>query len=116
MAGSVNTNPVFVRRILGFLHRADLVVSQPGVGGGWQLCRDPETITLLTVYKAVHEGDLLSMHTRQPNLDCVVGRNIQEALTFYFHEAELAFEQSLAQQTIAQVLQTIQHKPQIQAS
>jgi DNA-binding IscR family transcriptional regulator len=116
MAGSVNTNPVFVRRILGFLHRTNLVVSQPGVGGGWQLCRDPEVITLLTVYRAVHEGDLLAMHSRQPNPDGLVGRNIQEALTFYFHEAELAFEQTLAQQTIAQVLQTILHMPHKQAS
>ncbi|HEY4389291.1 MAG TPA: Rrf2 family transcriptional regulator, partial [Ktedonobacteraceae bacterium] len=33
IAGSVNTNPVFIRRILGLLSRAGLVASQPGVGG-----------------------------------------------------------------------------------
>lgn len=33
IAGSVNTNPVFIRRVLGKLAHASLVTSQPGVGG-----------------------------------------------------------------------------------
>jgi Rrf2 family protein len=109
MAGSVNTNPVFIRRILGLLNRAGLVASQPGVGGGWQLRRDPNEITLLAVYKAVHGGDLIAMHHSQPNPNCLVGRNIQHTLETYFNEAEQAFEEVLAQQTIAQVLQSV-HK------
>jgi len=35
IAGSVNTNPVVIRRILAALRRAGLVKSQPGVSGGW---------------------------------------------------------------------------------
>lgn len=106
MAGSVNTNPVFIRRILGLLSRAGLVTSQPGVGGGWRLRRDPASITLLEVYRAVAEDPLLSMHHSQPNPECLIGRNIQRTLTVYFGEAERAFEQVLAGQTIAQVLKT----------
>jgi Rrf2 family protein len=111
MAGSINTNPVFVRRILGDLSRAGLVASQPGVGGGWRLLRDPAAITLLDVYRAVQEGHLLSMHHSTPNPNCQVGRNIQRTLMLYFGEAEHAFEQVLAQQTIAQVLQTVRDYP-----
>jgi Rrf2 family protein len=107
IAGSVNTNPVFVRRILGLLGRAGLVTSQPGVKGGWRLLRDPAAITLLDVYRAVDEGHLLAMPHSTPNIDCQVGRNIQQTLSLYFGEAELAFEQVLARQTIAQVLQTV---------
>lgn len=106
IAGSVNTNPVFIRRILGLLSRAGLVTSQPGVGGGWRLLRDPASITLLQVYRAVDEEHLLSMHHSPPNPDCLIGRNIQRTLTVYFGEAERAFEQVLAGQTIAQVLKT----------
>lgn len=106
IAGSVNTNPVFIRRILGLLNRGGLVMSQSGVGGGWRLLRDPASITLLEVYQAVDEGHLLTMHHSQPNPDCLIGRNIQRSLTVYFDEAQQAFEQVLAGQTIAHVLQT----------
>lgn len=106
MAASVNTNPVFIRRILGRLADAGLVASQPGVGGGWRLARSPQTISLLEVYQAVDEGHLLAMHHRPPNPACLIGRNIQRTLTIYFDEAERAFEQSLARQTVAQVLET----------
>lgn len=105
IAGSVNTNPVFIRRILGLIGRAGLVASQSGVGGGWRLLREPSTVTLLEVYHAVDEGRLLAMHHSQPNPDCLIGRNIQRTLTVYFGEAERAFEHVLAGQTIAQVLQ-----------
>ena len=39
IAGSVNTNPVVIRRVLGALRGADLVLSQGGNGGGWRLTR-----------------------------------------------------------------------------
>ena len=111
IAGSVNTNPVFIRRILGLLSHAGLVVSQPGIGGGWRLLRDPAAITLLEVSRAVDEGHLLAMHHSTPNPDCLVGRNIQRTLTVYFDEAERAFEQTLAQRTIAEVLATAREDP-----
>lgn len=107
MAGSIHTNPVFVRRILGHLSRAGLVASQPGVGGGWHLLRESEGITLLDVYRSVQERHLLALHHSTPNPDCQVGRNIQHALVVSFSEAEHAFEQILAQQTLAQLLQRV---------
>lgn len=109
----MNTNPVFIRRILGSLSRAGLVASQPGVGGGWRLLRDPASITLLDVFRAVDEGPLLSMHHSTPNQNCVIGRNIQRSLSIYFGGAEQAFEQALAQQTVAQVLQTAREDPSL---
>lgn len=107
IAGSVNTNPVFIRRVLGKLARAELVTSQPGVGGGWHLLRAPETITFLDVYSAVEDDRLLGMHHSTPNPQCLVGRNIQRSLLQYFGEAEQAFMQTLAQRTIAQLLDSV---------
>jgi predicted transcriptional regulator len=46
IAGSVNTNPVFMRRVMGSLSRVGRVASQPGVGGGWRLVRALELIAL----------------------------------------------------------------------
>lgn len=111
MAASVNTNPVFIRRILGLLSRDGLVYSQPGVGGGWRLLRRPGTISLLDVYRAVDERPLLAKHHSSPNPDCLIGRNITRTLGIYFGEAEYAFEEALAHRTIEQVLQTAREDP-----
>jgi Rrf2 family protein len=116
IARSVNTNPVFIRRILGLLNKAGLVNSQPGVGGGWRLRRVPETITLLDIYRAVDEGHLLSLHHRSPNPDCLVGRNIQGSLEVIFEQAERALEQVLATRTIAHVLQSVRQDVKVKAS
>lgn len=104
MAGSVNTNPAFIRRILGLLSRGGLVLSQPGVGGGWRLRRSPCAISLLDVYRAVGGGRLLATHHRPPNANCPIGKNIERALRASFGEAERAFEQALARQTVSDVL------------
>jgi len=96
---------------MGLLNRAGLVASQPGVGGGWRLVRKPESITLLEVFRAVEDGHLLAQHHSSPNPDCLIGRNIQRTLNIYFGKAEQAFEQTLAGQTIAQVLQTARMDP-----
>lgn len=115
MASSVNTNPAFLRRILGDLQRAGMVESQPGVSGGWRLRRAPEDINLLTVFRAVDEGHLLAMHER-PNTNCPIGSVIQSTLETYFGEAEAAFEATLARQTLAQVVETAVQRFSRQAS
>lgn len=107
MAGSVNTNAVVIRRVLGRLRRAGLVGSLEGSGGGWRLARAPVGITLLDVYRAVEEEPLFSLHSRQPNPACLVGRNIQGALEDAFGEAEGAMERRLAETTMAEVLDAV---------
>jgi Rrf2 family protein len=107
MASSVNTNPAFLRRILGDLHRAGLVESQMGASGGWRLLRAPDAITLREIFRAVDERRLLAMH-HHPNPNCPVGAVIQTTLETYFGEAEAAFEQTLAGRTLAQVVETAQ--------
>ncbi|HEU0301350.1 MAG TPA: Rrf2 family transcriptional regulator, partial [Longimicrobium sp.] len=78
MASSVNTNPVVVRRIMGSLRNAGLVSVQPGVGGGAQLAREPEDITLLEVYRAVEEKEeLFAMHSSEPCRHCDIGGHIR---------------------------------------
>ncbi|ULL13159.1 Rrf2 family transcriptional regulator [Paenibacillus sp. H1-7] len=105
IAGSVNTNPVVIRRIMGMLNRAGLVITNPGVAGA-SLARDKERITLLEVYRAVQsdqQEELFAIH-EQPNPECHVGRNIQGALETTFHRAQQAMEQELDKVTLAQII------------
>src|SRR3954453_20725454 len=79
IAGSVNTNPVVIRRVLGLLKRKGFVSSQPGNRGGWELATHADAITVLDVRRAVNEGSPFAMHSQLPNAACPVGRHIQHA-------------------------------------
>jgi len=104
IAASVNTNPVFIRRILGLLEKAHLVIVQHGTGAGWRMARTPEAISLLDVYRAVEQASLFELHHSQPNQACPVGRGIQPALKGFYEDAESALKQQFAQATVADVL------------
>ncbi|WP_419871468.1 Rrf2 family transcriptional regulator [Candidatus Pristimantibacillus sp. PTI5] len=104
IAGSVNTNPVIIRRIMGMLKKAGLVDIRPGVGGA-SLLKERDQITLLDIYRAVEvieDGQLFNFHD-EPNPKCPVGRNIEAALRTEMKEAQTAMEQRLAQVNLSQL-------------
>ncbi|WP_042299177.1 Rrf2 family transcriptional regulator [Paraburkholderia kururiensis] len=101
IAGSVNTNPALIRRLLTMLAQAGLTTSQLGAGGGALLARAPEDITLLEVYRAVEDSQLFGLHREEPNPACMVGRNIQQVLRGIMDDAQRAMEASLAARTVA---------------
>ncbi|MEI5100162.1 Rrf2 family transcriptional regulator [Streptomyces sp. PmtG] len=104
IADSVHTNPVVIRRTLGSLRDAGLVVSQRGQGAGWRLAREPEAITLRDVYLAVEPDPLLALHPSTPNQKCPVGRGIPPVLRGAYDRAEEAMKAELAGVTVADVL------------
>ncbi|HIZ36916.1 MAG TPA: Rrf2 family transcriptional regulator [Candidatus Ruania gallistercoris] len=108
MADSLESNPVLVRRVLGALRDAGLVYALEGSGGGWQLTRPAEEISLLDAYAAVEDSRaLLPTHAHPPNQNCVIGRHAQSVLEAEFSAAQRALDERLAQTTIADVLERI---------
>lgn len=107
IAGSVNTNPVVIRRILSSLRAAKLVASQSGPGGGWQLLRDAHKISLRDVLIAVDSDPTFLLHSAPPNIECPVGKAIQTLLTRRFHSAREAMECDLDRTTIAQLINEV---------
>ena len=74
LAGSINTNPVIIRKILTQLKNAGLITVARGTGGITPT-RPLEQITFYDVYEAiepVENGDLFNFHTG-PNLKWPVG-------------------------------------------
>ncbi len=110
IAGSVNTNPGFIRRLLSQLARAGLVASRLGAGGGTQLARPAARIPLLEIYKAVEGQDLFALHHSPPNAECPVGCNIQATLSGVLGRAETALERELAGVTIADVAASVSRR------
>ncbi|MGP4004042.1 Rrf2 family transcriptional regulator [Streptomyces sp. 8N706] len=104
IAASVNTNPVVIRRTLGSLRDAGLVVSRRGQGAGWRLARAPESITLRDVYLAVEPDPLIAPHPATPNQECPVGRGIPPVLREAYRRAEESMKSELAAVTVADVL------------
>ena len=95
IAGSVNTNPVVVRRILAALARAGLVRSQRGTAGGSLLAKPPQAVSLLAIHRAVNEDDGPALHRQPPNPACPVGVRIQPILADIIAQAERAREREL---------------------
>ena len=102
LAGSIRTNPVVVRRILGQLKKAGLIESSQGVAG-ITIPKPLEEISFYDVYAAiepVEEGDLFRFHD-SPNPDCPVGRNIHTLLDGKLREIQDAMEEKMRQYTLA---------------
>lgn len=103
IAGSVNTNPALIRRLLSMLAAAGLTSAQLGAGGGALLAREPKAIALVDVYRAVDDGQLFGLHRDTPNPACVVGRHIQTVLEEVVDDAARAMEASLGSRSLADV-------------
>ncbi|MBI6872467.1 Rrf2 family transcriptional regulator [Clostridium aciditolerans] len=111
IASSVNTNPVLIRRIIGFLKKSDLVNVQAGTGGTF-LQKAPSEITLLDVYNAVEvteDNRLFNFH--KGNIKCKVGANIESILGASFRNAQNAMENELKKVTIQNIIDGINEIP-----
>lgn len=108
VAGSVNTNPVVIRRLLGQLGQANLVESQTGAAGGTRLIRKPEQISLAEIYRAVCCGAVFALHGREPNKDCPVGRNIEAVLCHLQKEIDHTIGEKLNEYSLQTVIDIIE--------
>ena len=108
LAGSVNTNPVIVRRLLLALQRAKLVETGKGAGSGSRLSRSPGRINLAQIYRAVEDSEPFATPSRKPNAACPVGHCIRRTLDKVFASAESALERDLEKTTLAGVIAAVQ--------
>lgn len=106
LAGSVNTNPVIIRRLLLSLKQAKLIDTRKGAGAGSRLTRSPARINLAEVYRAVEGQESFRTPPRKPNAGCPVGNCIRKTLEKVFISAESALERDLERTTLADVVRT----------
>ncbi|WP_261286250.1 Rrf2 family transcriptional regulator [Serratia plymuthica] len=110
LAGSVNANPIFVKRILVKLSRAKLATTTVGKSGGYGLARSPEKITLSDIYSAINPPDAFAIHTYPIRKECVVSSNIKEVMTDVLVGTQEAIRRDLSQTTLADVVSKIRAK------
>lgn len=107
LAGSVNTNPVIIRRLLLALQQARLVETGKGAGSGSRLSRSPARINLAEIYRAVEDVEPFATPPRKPNAACPVGNCIRHALEAVFTSAQKALEKDLEQTTLAGLINQV---------
>lgn len=109
LAGSVNVNPVVIRKLLSRLKAAGLIHVQRGSGGA-AIAKPPEQITFLDIYNAVecvNHRKLFHFH-ENPNPECPVGRNIHRVLDGKLLSVQRAMEREMQKITLADVIMDTQ--------
>ena len=108
LAGSIQVNPVIIRKLLSQLKTAGLIEVKRGPGGT-SIAKPLEDITFLDIYRAVdcvEENSLFHFH-ENPNPKCPVGRNIHFLLDDRLKKVQDVMEQELKSMTLAAVKEAL---------
>jgi Rrf2 family protein len=104
LAGSVNTNPVVVRRLLAQLGKAGLVRARTGKTGGVALARPAAKITLLDVYRAAGEEPVFGLNPNDPNPLCPISRCMGRLLDPVQRETSTAVHETLSRHRLSELV------------
>lgn len=104
IAGHNCTNSVVVRRVLGQLREAGIVVSARGHAGGWRLARSADDITIAAVYRALGESVFgSSSKPEAPTGPCVIEKTLHAVMNDALALAEKDLLERLDAITIARL-------------
>ena len=88
IAKMISTNAVVVRRMMAGLREREIVISEKGHGGGWQLARPLTEITLRDVYEAIGNPPLFNIGPKAVPSECLVEKAVDARLDTTLQEAE----------------------------
>lgn len=101
IAGSLNINPVLVRKELTTLKDGGLIESKEGKNGGVRLLKASHKISLADIFNLIKGSDtVLSLLKNTPNPNCRVGKQINEKLELVMDTIDNAISKELQQQTL----------------
>ncbi|MFP9100663.1 RrF2 family transcriptional regulator [Flavobacterium sp. RHBU_24] len=80
IAGSMNINPVLVRKEVANLKKHNIVESREGKFGGTRLAKPASEITLEAIYNITFDCVSLGYAKNDPNPECPVGKKINNNL------------------------------------
>lgn len=103
LAESVDTNPAFLRAVIGRLRDAGLLETRLGAGGGSILVRPPAEVSLLEIYRATDGQAKLRTHDCS-DVDCAVARCVPKVLDRLESRLDDLLSQELASITLADLV------------
>lgn len=96
IAGSLNINPVLVRKEIAALKKQGLIESKEGKNGGVKLIKKAEDIKLSQIFNLVKgENFTFGLAKNDPNPKCPVGRQMNSNLRNLYRTIDNNIEQTL---------------------
>lgn len=101
IAGSLNINPVLVRKELAELKRLNLIESKEGKNGGVRLSKSAKSIKLSELFNLVKgDANILGFSKNTPNPHCPIGKNINNNLSKLYTQLDAKVVSILDQITL----------------
>jgi Rrf2 family protein len=100
IAGSLNINPVLVRKEISNLKKLGLVESKEGKNGGIKLMKPAHKISLSDILHASKEDHIFGYAKNEPNGKCPVGKQIICHLNTLFDEIDNEIDEKLRKITL----------------
>ena len=108
LSGSIQVNPVIIRRLLSRMKTAGLITVARGSGGALLAKKEGE-ITFLDICRAVDAVHADGLH-EHPNPRCPVGLSIHQALDGKLAQVQQAMEKEMGMISLADVVHGMQIK------
>ena len=105
IAGSININPVIVRKELSALQEKGWVSTKKGKDGGSMLTISSDQISLEDIYRIVKNSEVLGKKNLNPNPKCPIGKDINKGLEQLFTETDELVFSALKNRTLADFMQ-----------
>lgn len=103
IAENVCTNPARVRKVMGKLKKAGLIVTREGAAhGGYEFRLDAEKVTLLQIFEAVDTAVVSPpWKTGSPDLPCLIASGMEGVMKDVFSRMDDECRKELASITVA---------------
>lgn len=102
------THPVVVRRVLGPLRQAGILMSEKGHGGGWRLARPADEVTLEQIYRALDEPFLAPMSfAPAPGHPCAIEAAMADTVAAALTEAEGVIARHFAARSLGDIARAL---------
>lgn len=110
LAEPMGMNPVVFRRTMAGLRDAGIVRSAKGHGGGWELARALEDVTLGEVYEALGTPELFGLGPRIESPGCLVEQAVNRAIVGALDEAKALWLARLREVSLADVAKDVRRR------
>lgn len=107
IASLLGTNPVVVRRTLAGLRDRGYVTATKGPGGGWNIARPLDQITIREIHEAIGAPESLNCGLAHDHPRCPVERAVNMNLENAIGEAESLLLSRFAEVTLADIAATV---------